>query len=337
MRRPRLRPTPRLVITVAVVLLLVLSESTHDGSFFSRSTLSTLTPFVGVMLIASLGQALVIGSGGIDLSVPSTITLVGVVLLKVSQSDDSRLVLGIAAALGCCALIGLVNGLVVERLHLNPFVATLAVGQIVAGVARYIRGPVPQYTRVPPALSERARWNAFGVSTALMVAVVLTMIAALVLRSTVAGRHLVASSASRPAATLIGLHALRYRILTFVASSSLAGVAAVLLAGQLGAPDLSLGSPYLLATVVAVVISGAVLSGGRVDLVGVALGAVFITVLNHNLRVRGYSTGFAQLVQAAVLGGGLAAVYLVRNRRDVWSALTRGLPRRTTAPAPINH
>jgi ribose transport system permease protein len=208
---------------------------------------------------------------------------------------------------------------------LNPFVATLAVGQIVAGVARYIRGPVPQFTRVPARLTERARWNALGLSTPLIVAVVLTVVISLALRSTVAGRHLVASSASRPAATLIGLRALRYRVLTFVASSLLAGIGAVLLAGQLGAPDLSLGSPYLLATVVAVVLSGAVLSGGRVDLVGVALGAVFITVLNHDLRVQGYSTGFAQLAQAVVLGGGLAAVYIVRNRSALWSAIASGL------------
>lgn len=333
MLRRRARPTPRWVIGGAVVVLLVLSEATDRGDFFSKATLSTLTPFVGVMLIASLGQAVVVGAGGIDLSIPSTMTFVGVVVLKVSHSQDDRLVWAAAVAIACCAVVGLVNGLLVERLKLNPFVATLAIGQIVAGVARYVRGPVPQFTRVPPLLIERARWNTSGVSLALIAGVLLMVVGAGVLRSTVWGRRLVASSASRPAATLIGLSSSTYRILTFVSSSVLAGIAALLLSGQLGAPDLSLGSPYLLATVVSVVLSGATLSGGRVDLIGVALGAVFITVLNHDLRVQGYSSGFAQLVQAVVLAGGLVAVYLARHRAGLWSRLARSVSPRVPTPA----
>lgn len=313
----RLRLSPRLAIGVVVFVLLVLSEVTHSGSFFSKSTLSTLTPFVGVMLIASLGQAVVIGAGGIDLSIPSTMTFVGVMILKFSQSENSRLVVACLAAVGVCAVIGLVNGLLVEHLRLNPFVATLAVGQIVAGTARYFRGPVPKFTRVPPELVDRTRWNLGGISVALIAALILMLVGTMVFRSTVWGRRLVASSASKPAATLIGMSASTYRVITYVASSMLAGIAAVLLSGQLGAPDLSLGGPYLLATVVSVVLSGAALSGGRVDLIGVALGAVFITVLNHDLRVQGYSSGFAQLVQAIVLGGGLALVYIVRNRSSL--------------------
>ena len=109
----------------------------------------------------------------------------------------------------------------------------------------------------------------------------------------------------------------------------------MLLAGQLGAPDLSLGAPYLLATVVSVVLSGATLSGGRVDLVGVALGAAFITILNHDLRVRGYSSGFAQLVQAIVLGGGLAAVYVIRNRKTWSSRLSGSMSSLLSSTAPI--
>ena len=335
MRARGFRVTPRWVILIAVAVLLVLSEVTHGGSFFSQATLSTLTPFVGVMLIASLGQAVVIGTGGIDLSIPATMTFSGVVLLKVARQQDDRLAIAIVVVLAACALIGLVNGVLVERLNLNPFVASLAVGQIVAGIARLVRGPVPQYTKVPTALSDGARSYWWGISVTLIAACVLVLIGALALRSTVVGRRLVASSASKAAATLIGLRSSSYRIATFVMSAVMAGIAAILLSGQLGSPDLSLGSPYLLATVVSVVLSGAALSGGRIDLVGVALGAVFITVLNHDLRVRGYSSGFAQLVQAIVLAGGMAAVYLVRHRRAIGARLSRpfgGRGRTTSAP-----
>lgn len=331
----RLRPTPRWAIGAAVVVLLILSEFTNSGAFFSKATLSTLTPFVGVMMIASLGQAVVVGAGGIDLSIPSTMTFVGVIVLKFSESRNDRLAYAIVLSLVLCAVIGLVNGLLIELLRLNPFVATLAVGQIVSGIARFVRGPVPRFTRVPPLLVQRARWNLSGMSVALLVAIALMLVGTLMVRSTVWGRRLVASSASKPTSTLIGLRSSTYRIVTFMASSVLAAIAAVLLSGQLGAPDLSLGSPYLLATVVSVVLSGAMLSGGRVDLIGVALGAIFITVLSHDLRVHGYSSGFAQLVQAVVLAGGLALVYAIRNRKT-WSArLVGSLSSRLPSTAPV--
>ena len=200
----RLRPTPRWAIGSAVVVLLVLSELTNSGAFFSKATLSTLTPFVGVMMIASLGQAVVIGAGGIDLSIPSTMTFVGVVVLKISESKNDRLVYAVVIALVLCGVIGLLNGLLVERLRLNPFVATLAVGQIVSGIARFVRGPVPRFTRAPALLVQRARWNLSGISIALLVALALMLIGTLSFRSTVWGRRLVACSASKPASTLIG-------------------------------------------------------------------------------------------------------------------------------------
>lgn len=331
----RMRPTPRWAIGAAVVVLLILSEFTNSGSFFSKATLSTLTPFVGVMIIASLGQAVVIGAGGIDLSIPATMTFVGVMVLKFSESKNDRLALAVVISVVLCGVIGLVNGLLVERLRLNPFVATLAVGQIVSGIARFARGPVPRFTRVPPLLVQRARWNLSGISIALFVALALMLVGTLIFRSTVWGRRLVASSASKPTSTLIGLSSSTYRIITFISSSVFAGIAAVLLSGQLGAPDLSLGSPYLLATVVSVVLSGAMLSGGRVDLIGVALGAVFITVLSHDLRVQGYSSGFAQLVQAVVLAGGLALVYVIRNRKTWSSRLVGSLSSRLPSTASI--
>lgn len=326
MKRQPIHATPRVVISIAVVALLGFSEFGHNGAFFSKATMATLTPFIGVMIIASLGQALVIGGGGIDLSIPSTMTLVGVIVLRVARIEDDRVWLAIAAALGACVVIGVINGLAVEALSLNPFVATLAIGQIIAGVARYIRGPVPQFTRVPAVLTDRTRWNAEGISVAFLVAAALVAVAASVLRSTVWGRRLVASSASKATATFVGLRSIGYRILTYVASAVLAGLAAILLSGQLGAPDLSLGSPYLLATVVSVVLSGATLTGGRVDAIGVALGAVFITVLDHDLRVRGYSSGFAQLVQATVLGGGLATLYALQHRAEIAERIRRTLP-----------
>jgi len=323
--------TPRRVVLAGIVLLVAIAELSLGISLFSQSSLATLTPLMGVMVIAALGQALVIGTGGIDISVPAVITLVGSIMLKVGGGVDENLVGALLVAAGACALIGLVNGTLVEIMGLNAFVATLATGQLVAGSTRLYRGPVLSVTGVPPALSDFARSNVAGISYVLIAAVVAVAGSAFLLASSSSGRRMVASSASKTAARFIGLHSQLNRVLVYVIAALLFGLAGTLLAGQIGSPNLTLGSPYLLATVVAVVVGGASLAGGRVDPVATLLGALFITLLDHILAAQGYSSGVAMVAQGAVLGLGLAAVYLLRTNERIAMWVRR---RRRTANVP---
>jgi ribose transport system permease protein len=310
-----------------VAALVVVAELLLGVSIFSRSSMATLTPLMGVMVIAALGQAMVIGTGGIDLSVPATINLVGSIMLKATGGADDRLWSALFLVALSCAVIGLANGLLVEVMGLNAFVATLATGQLVAGATRLYRGPVLSTTRVPPALSRWARSNVYGISYVLILAAVVVIVSALVLSLSVPGRRLVASSAAKFASRLAGLRSELYRVLVYVMASLLFGLAGVLVAGQIGSPNLTLGNPYLLATVVAVVVGGAALSGGRVDPVATLGGAVFITILNHVITAEGFSSGVAMVAQGLVLALGLAIVYLVQNR----AAIARRLHRHRSA------
>lgn len=326
MRARKPAVSPRRVVLVGVVLLGLLAEVALGVSVLSRSSLATLTPLMGVMVIAALGQALVIGTGGIDLSVPAVITLVGSIVLKASGGSDDRLLGALALVAVCCALIGLVNGVLIEIMGLNPFVATLATGQLVAGGTRLYRGPVLSTTRVPPALSQWARSNVSGASYVLLLGIVVVVAGTVVLAATVPGRRLVASSASKVTARFVGLRSQLYRVLVYVVASLLFGIAGAALAGQIGSPNLTLGAPYLLATVVAVVVGGAALSGGRVDPLATMLGAVFITLLNHVLAAKGYTSGVSMVAQGAVLGLGLSAIFLLQNKGAVaqWARRRRG-------------
>ncbi|HRK48454.1 MAG TPA: hypothetical protein PK324_22690, partial [Nocardioides sp.] len=118
-----------------------------------------------------------------------------------------------------------------------------------------------------------------------------------------------------------GLAAARQRITAWMVGSLIVGVGAVLLAGRIATPDLTLGQPYLLTPIVAVVLGGAALSGGRVRPAATALGAVFLVVLEHILRVRGYSSGVSLAFQGLVLGVGLTLVVASKSLR--WSRLAR--------------
>jgi ribose transport system permease protein len=312
------RPTfvlPAKGIIAANLALVLVATFLLDVNLFSRGSLATLTPVIGVMALVALGQAFVIGTGGIDLSIPSTITLVGVVILKSAAGSNDALLKALALCLVATVVIGLVNGFLVEVLRLNALVVTLATGQLIAGATRMYRGQALAISHVPDRLSEIARTSIGAISIILVVAVVVAAIVATWLKFHTSGRRLAASSVARSAADHSGLAATRQRITAWVIATVLVGIGAVLLAGQITTPDLTLGSPYLLTSVVAVVLGGASVAGGRVKVAATVLGATFIVLLEHVFRVKGFSSGVSLLVEGLVLSVGLALVATSKNVR----------------------
>jgi ribose transport system permease protein len=312
-RRLRLRVTPFSVVSVALVLLLAASQLVVTDHFFQRSSLSVLTPLIGILVIAAIGQAFVIGTGGIDLSVAATITLVGSILLKQTGSQNGKLGGALVLCVVACVLIGLINGLLVEALRLNALVVTLAVGELVTGYTHLYQGEVPSTTSVPSDLSRFAGSGVGGVSWILLISVCLAIVGSYFLHRIVPGRRLVASSASPATASLVGLKAGAYRVLAYVLASVCYGFAGILAAGQIGTPDLTLGTPYLLTSIVAVVLGGATLTGGRISLLATFVGAAFVTILDFDLQVAGRSAGVQMLIQGVVLVLALSLSYGLRH------------------------
>lgn len=320
------RVTPLGLIAIALVLLLVLSELLVSGSLGSLATLSTLTPLVAILAIAAIGQAFVISTGGIDLSVPFTITLVGAIMVKASNGANGGLAEALVLAAVACIAIGLVNGLLIEGLGLNALVVTLATGQLIAGFTRLYRGEVLEITNVPPRLSDWSAANVSGVSYLLLIAVGVALLATAFLHRGVQGRRLVASSASQSAAFFSGIRARTYRLLAYVLAALTYGLAGVLVAGDVGTPDYTLGDPYLLTTIVAVVLGGAVLTGGRVSPVATLLGAIFVQVLDYDLQVEGLSSGLRMIVQGVVLALALSLAFVFQRAEGLSRLLGRARP-----------
>jgi ribose transport system permease protein len=317
-------------ILLANVLLVLIAIAVLQVDVFSRASLSTLTPVVGAMIFIALGQAFIIGTGGIDLSVPSTVTLAGTIVLKSSNGENGRLGVAIVITLLVCLGIGLVNGLLVEVTKLDALVVTLATGQLIAGITRMYRGQVLAISEVPSSLSRFARDGWGQLSFILILAVAVCVVVALWLKFHTSGRRLAASSVAPRAAAVTGLAATRQRITAWMVGTLLVGISALLLAGQVSTPDLSLGDEYLLTPIVAAVIGGAVLTGSRVKVAGTALGGFFLILLEHIFRVRGYSSGLATAVEGVVLAVGLALVTTAKEVR--WRAVfafAGGKPRRS--------
>lgn len=307
--------TPLTVIGVGVLIMLGLAGLQTSGSVFGQGILSAFTPLVGIMILASAGQALVIGTGGIDLSVPSAITVVGIIMLKYPGGDDSMLVPAIVVSLLAVFLIGLANGVLVEVFGLNSLVVTLAVGMLAVGFGRLYRGQILNVSSVPQPLVDFSGNNVAGISYILLASIALAALGTAILWLTVPGRRMVASSASVAAGVLVGLKARSYRVLAYIVAALLYGVGGILLSGLLRTPDLTIGTPYLLAPIVAVVLGGAVLTGGRVSFVATLLGSVFVSLLTLNLQVAGFTGGATALVQGLVLALGLTMVFLLRDKK----------------------
>ena len=285
---------------------LILVTLAIGPSTLNESSLSTVTPLAAVLAIAAFGQTLVIMTGGIDLSIPSVMTMVGIVLLKVSGGTDDNLVKAIVLVLAASALIGFVDGVLITMFGLNALVVTLAMGQLVLGITLWYRGALLAESEVPPTLARWAGEKVYVFSYFVFVALVLLVLLTIALHHTPAGRRFVATGTNPTAAAVAGVRVRAYQIGAYTVASLFYGVAGLLLASFVRSPGEDLGGPYLLATVVVVVLGGASLAGGPASFVATAGGVIFIVVLNQLLRVKGLSTGYQVLTQGIVLALGMA-------------------------------
>ncbi|UCG40069.1 MAG: ABC transporter permease [Acidimicrobiia bacterium] len=267
--------------------------------------MGAITPFGTFLAVAALGQMLVIMTGGIDLSVPGTLTLAAIITVGVSQGDDSRIVIAILTALGVAALIGLVNGLLIAGLKLNALIVTLAVGQIVNGRVNLAYTGIAIQSAVPAALSEWMSVRFLGITRFFWIGVVITVVLILLFRYTTFGRRFQVVGANPVAASVSGLRVSFVQVSAYVVAAMLYAVAGILLAAFLKTPGVTIGAPYLLGPIAAVVIGGASLTGGLASPLSTWAAAMFLAGLNQMMRVMGLPTALQFVVFGAVIIGGM--------------------------------
>ena len=275
-------------------------------SAFGNTSWSYVLPYATVLAVAALGQMLVVMHAGIDLSTPAVISFGGNLIAGVGAGSDHRIPVAILAALGVGVVVGLVNGVLVGLLRLNPLIVTLAVGQIVlAWSSKYSRDVVTNQPNVPAGLASWATHKPLGISTVFWTGAALTIAVALVLRYTPAGRRFQAVGANPRAAWMSGLHVRTHVVLAYTAAGALYAIAAVLLAAASISIDPAFGSAYLLAPIAAVVIAGASLAGGLASATSTWIAALALTLLTQMLVVMGLSTAMQYIVFGAAIIAGM--------------------------------
>jgi ribose transport system permease protein len=297
------------------------------AALFAPSTLentswSYILPYMTILALAALGQMLVVMQAGIDLSTAGVISLCGNVLVGVSVGDNRSLAVGILVCVALGAFVGLVNGVLVGIVRLNPLIVTLAVGQIaLAYSSKYAREHTISL-QVPDSLSSWAANKPLGISAVFWTGAAITLAVALVIRYTAPGRRFQAVGANPRAAWMAGLHVRAHVVFAYTAAGVLYSVAAILLAGVRISIDPAFGASYLLAPIAAVVLAGAALSGGLASATSTWVAALALTFLTEMLLIFGLSAA----LQFIVFGAAIIVGMLVSGDR-VASLLGRLLRR----------
>jgi ribose/xylose/arabinose/galactoside ABC-type transport system permease subunit len=293
-----------LPVYLAIVLLVVVAAIWAPATLTSAA-MGAIAPYGTFLAVAALGQMLVIMTGGIDLSVPGTFTLAGLLVVGVGQGNDGRIGTAILTALGAAALVGLVNGILIGGLKLNALIVTLAVGQVVTGVVNRYYTSIAVQSSVPSGLSAWTSNRLFGLSYVFWSGVALTVVAVLVFRFTAIGRRFQVVGANPTAATVTGLRVNLYQVGAYVTAAMLYALAGILLAAFLRSPGVTVGAPYLLGPIAAVVIGGASLTGGLASPLSTWAAAFFLAALNQMMRVMGLPTSLQFVVFGVVIVGGM--------------------------------
>ena len=308
-----------IAIVVLVLVVLVIAPATLSAASFTA-----VLPLTSFLAIVSLGQMLVIMTGGIDLSVPGIMTLAAIITVGVAGGSNDKLGLAILVALGAACLVGLVNGLLVGVLKLNAIIVTLAVGQIVRGVAIANAGRLANGSPVPELLSNWATEQFLAVNWIFWVGIIVTLGLALLLLYTEWGRRFQSVGANPLAAWIVGIRVNVYIVFAYVGAGLLYGLGGILVAGFLRTTSLSLGDPYLLAPIAAVVIGGASLTGGLASAISTWGAAFFLTLLSQTLRVLHLSSALQFVAFGIAIIGGM----VISGDRII--TVVEGLLRRTS-------
>lgn len=299
-------------IYVALVLVIIVA-AILSPAFFKPSNLFNVLRAASPLGIVAIGQTVVMLGGGIDLSLASVMSMTTVVVADISKGDNARLLPALVLVFAIGTAVGLINGLLVTKRGVPPFIATLGVAILMEGV-RFV------YTRAAPSgsIPDAVRFYGNGaigpVPTNLLVFAGLAAIAWFVLRRTEFGRHVYATGVNREAARLSGVAVDRVRLLTYVLCSNLAVLGGLILAGYIGYADNFLGRGYELDSIAAVVIGGTSFAGGSGGIAGTIIGVLLLTMLFYIVLLLSLPVEYQLVVKGLVIILAVA-MYSFRARR----------------------
>lgn len=327
----RILSTSGVPIAIALVLVVIIFQIMSPVFLTPGSVRDYINNAIPILLL-TVGVAIVIVAGGIDLSVGTVAGLsAGTTMwaLVSGAPTGTAVMVGVATGL----IFGLFNGLMITVFGISDFIVTLATLNIAGGLLIVLTEQVPLQGVTTPGFSDLVYGNFLGVPTGFWIAAIIFVLMQFFLIRTVFGRRIFAIGIAPGAANVAGVNVKRVRLGTFVISGLLAGAAGVLLASRLGAVQAFLGNGYEFIAIAGAVLGGVSLAGGRGSIWAAVAGGLMLATLQQGLRLNGVDPVYFSIVT------GLCIVAGVVFDRKIQQMALGGIRKRTkkspTPPAPI--
>src|SRR5229473_6259830 len=295
----RLGPLLGLVLVIATFAILI----GEPARYLSPKNLRTVLAQTVIVAIGAIGMTMIIISGGIDLSVGSSIALTGVITaLGINAGLSTTVAIGAGILVG--GFVGLSNGLAITRLRVVPFIATLGMLGVARGVAKGISGsqtvnPPDTWANDLLLTVPKSRW--LLVAPGVWIAIALAILAAVVLRRTVFGRRVFALGSNEAAARACGISTDRLKVCIYGLAGLLFGLAGVMQMSRLRQGDPTVAAGTELDVIAAVVIGGGSLSGGEGTIFGSMIGALIMAFLRNGCQQIGWHNYVQEIIIGALI------------------------------------
>lgn len=310
------------VLAFSALIVMIIIFSLASPNFFTFSNIVSILTATAVNGVLALGVTFVIISGGIDLSIGTVMTFSAVIVGVLVTNNQLPIGVGLIGGLAAGGLCGFINGLLIAKLKIPPFIATLGMLNIAKGLALILSGLKPIYFTDTPAFSLIAMGSVLGaiisgftIPNAVLIMFGAALIASVLLNQTVLGRYTFALGSNEEATRLSGVNVDSWKIRVYTLCGVFSGLAGVLMASRLNSAQPALGQGYELDAIAAAVIGGTSLSGGEGAIMGTIIGAFVISTLTNGLRILSVPQEWQTVITGSIV---IAAVYLdiVRRKRQ---------------------
>lgn len=292
-----------------VLVLLIGLTALISPQFLTGNNISNMLLQAAPLGIVVIGQVLVILVRGLDLSVASVMATAAVVATSFDGTDgDALAVFAVAMFIGLAT--GLVNGLLITKRNVSPFLATLATMTLLQGLRFAYTQGAPS-GNVPPIYRVLGSQTFYGIPYNIMILIVMAAVFSILLQKTTFGRKIYLTGGNPVMARLVGINADRVTIACYVISAGLAALAGLIFSGFVGIVDNWVGRGFELDSIVAAVMGGVALSGGRGSIIGGLLGAAILIVVFNAVLMIGFPIQFQIIIKGLVII--VAAAFYVRR------------------------
>ena len=294
-----------LTIAVGIVIMTIIFTIINP-IFISWGNIKDIIDQATIYGLMALGMTFAIISGGIDLSVGS-IVAIGAIICAMLINAGTSIAIAIIVSLIACGVLGVINGILITKMRIEAFVATLATLQLYRGVAYLATNGFP-VTNMPDAFRDLIYGNiGLNLRSSILIFVVLAVITHIILKYTKTGNYVYAVGGNEDAAKLSGVSCDRTRIIGYTISGFCSGFAGLVLLAKLGTAEPTAATGYEVIAIAAVAVGGGSLSGGRGTIIGTMLGSIMLTGLKVGLVVSGVNPFWQFVATGLVI---IVAVYM---------------------------